>query len=47
MEVWIGFVWLLTGTLSMVRPFAIIFCKRRVLSFGVSFVLVILYVAMQ
>jgi hypothetical protein len=40
-EVWTGFVWLMIGTLNILRPSAIILCKR-VLCFGVSFVLVIL-----
>jgi len=41
-EVWTGFVWLMIGTLNIVRPSDIIFCKRRVLCFAVSFVSVIL-----
>jgi hypothetical protein len=40
--VWTSFVWLMTESLNMVWPSAIIFCKRRVICFGVSFVLVIL-----
>ena len=46
-ELWTGFVWLMIRTLNMVQPSAIIFCKRKVLCFGVSFLLVILYVALQ
>ena len=46
-EVSTGFVWLMIGTLYMVRPSAIILCKRRVLCFGFSFVVVILYVSIQ
>jgi len=41
-EVWIGFVRLMIGTQNIVWPSAIIFCKTRVLCFGVSFLLVIL-----
>jgi len=41
-EVCTGFVWLTIGSLNTVRPSAIIFCKTRVLCFGVSFLLVIL-----
>jgi len=41
-QVWTGFVWLMIGTLNMVQPSAIIFCNRRVLCFGVSFLSVIL-----
>jgi hypothetical protein len=38
----------MTGNLNMGWPSAIIFCKRRdILFFGPSFVVVILYVAMQ
>ena len=36
MEVRTGFVWLMIGSLNIVRPSAIIFCKTRVLCFGVS-----------
>ena len=39
---WTGFVWLMIVSLNMVQPSAIIFCKRRVLCFGVSFLLFIL-----
>ena len=42
-----GFVWLMIGTVNILRPTAVIFCQRRVLCFGLSFVLGILYVAMQ
>jgi len=41
-EVWTGFVWLTIGSLNIVRPSAIIFCKTRGICFGVSFLLVIL-----
>jgi hypothetical protein len=41
-EVWTGIVWLMIESLNIVQLLAIIFCKRRVLCFGVSFVLVIL-----
>jgi len=40
--VWTGFVWLTMGSLNMVWTSAIIFCKRRFLCLGLSFVLVIL-----
>jgi len=36
-EVWTGFVWLTIGSPNIVRPSAIIFCKTRVICFGVSF----------
>jgi len=39
-EVWTGFVWLTIGSLNIVRPSAIIFCKTRVICLGVSFLLV-------
>ena len=46
-EVWTGFVWLMIGTLNMLRPSLTILCERSVLCFGLSFVLVILYIAMH
>ena len=42
MEVKTCFVWLMIGSLNTVRPSAIIFCKTRVLCFGVSFLSVTL-----
>ena len=42
-EVWTGFVWLMIGTLNVVQPSAIVFCKRGLF----CFVLVILCVAVQ
>jgi len=41
-DMWTGFVWLTIGSLHIVRPSAIIFCKTRVICFEISFLLVIL-----